>query len=420
MLRVLSLISVLLVSKLSAATVGQLVNFIALQDQFQSKISIHEEIFNNTENYLLGQDVDLINFIRPENAQHYLNAAKYFDLQHTIKIKRSTYPIRLACLLHSKSMKTLEAFTLEPNAQFFQEVDANGQYLPTKKLELYHAGQFTLDFIPESQEIQKQIVAFAFKNMRQLSQAMQLDDEPTLIVFTGTYGAGKSYQTKHHPWMSTMKEEEKDGVLSTDRLKRLYMQLLPGVTNGQVHHETVALRKQILETYLKAFPKESLVMETVLNSQSEVESLFNVAPSDRQIKIVDLDVDLETALLRILSRDPAKGEPVPDFQAIVSAQRLVRDARKDLIERVKTDPRVTSYELHYFENGVSHLVAIKEKGVFRVIEESYFQQALQGVSQEQEDELAARLVSKNDGPQLQKVLNLSFKEALNLLSKGKL
>lgn len=357
-----------------------------------------------------------------ENYRDYLNAAKYLDLTQ----RRSTFEIRHECLLKSEGqLKTLEAFSYRLNPLFFDEYDKNGKFLADKKYELYHAGQFEITFVPEWIKVQRQLVQQVIDTV--LSFSNQLGHEqPYLLLFTGAYGSGKSYQVQHHRITQKIHFEPDaifNGILGTDAIKRLLMFLTPGTSQIQVHHESVAIRLQIMRSLLSSFPHSTLVQEAVLSNENSIQNQFQLAQeSNFLIKLIDLDADLETACLRILTRDPHKGDSIPHFRATVAAQKSIRTNRSILHQMVEASQEVEEYELIFSIKDQIVLVAEKKNGILFVYPEykNLFLEALTPTSALEVEKIAQRVITYEDcqnyGHQLKRFIGMTIENALHQLS----
>ncbi len=380
---------------------------------------IPQDILDSVYAYLLGTK-DLDGSISQDNYQDYLNAAKYFDL--TAEQHKSTFPIRMACFLKSNgTLKSLEAFSYRLDSKFFNEYDEKGMLFPNKKFELYHAGQFELTFVPEWMEIQSRISDKVITTVKSFSEQLHFDN-PSLLLFTGTYGAGKSYQVKHHPLMENIHIEPDvvfNGVLGTDDVKRVYMAIVSGATNNQVHHEGVALRLQIMKALFLHFPHLSILQEAVLSNEKNINDQFALTVQNGlKMHIVDVDVDLETACLRILTRDPSKGDAIPDFRRIVAAQKMIRLSRAVLHNKVLSNRDVESYELILSDHFSTSIVAFKDKDELKVT--GNLKIALTPDEPEVIERVANRVVTKHDchdfGDRLIPFVGMTLENALMKLS----
>lgn len=398
-------------------------------DDLENQIpEIPQAILDEVSSYLNGNcffDADSV--ITEKNFRDYLNVAKYLDLLSNDGYQNSTYPIRCECLLKSNgTLKTLEAFSYRLNPYFFEDFDENQQFLPNKKYELYHAGQYELTFVPEWIEIQKRIIHEVVDTVKSFSSQLGYKN-PRLILFTGTYGSGKSYQVRHHRLTEHLDFNPNalfSGVLGTDAIKQLYKVFFPGATGGQVHHEGVAIRLQIMKALFCHFPNLSILQEAVLSTESSIEEQFALAHDNGfKINLIDLDADLETACLRILKRDPSKGEANPHFRAIVAAEKMIRTNRSILQKKVQKSDDVSLYELIVSNKGQTHLVAQKQGETLVVFagQEQRFLEALAPSSTMLQEQVANRIITKEDcllyGNQLEKFVGMTIEDALLKLSK---
>lgn len=401
----------------------------SLDDPVNTIPEVPSAVLKHTLAYLQGEAVhDAEAIITKDNYREYLNAVKYFDLLNPEGLKRSSYGMRMAALLNSGgSVKTMEAFSYRLNPSFFSEVDANGNFDPSKKLEIYHAGEYTLQYVPGWQEVQTSIIREVVTKVFDLSMKMK-EEAPTLILFTGTYGSGKSYQTKNHHWMVGLNvggDVGFTGVLSSDAVKRLYRARIEGAINAQVHHEGVALKNQIMKGLYTFFPELNMVQEGAISgSKSSVNRFFDQAvEAGKCVKVVDLDTDLLISCLRILTRNTSSGEPSPPFRATVGEQERTRESRRHLLDRVQDDPMIVGYELRYFKDGESVVVARKIDGVFEVVQgkERLFLKALTPTDAEDVEAVASRFVTIEDvelfGERLTPFVGLTIEEAMLSLSQ---
>lgn len=389
---------------------------------------IPQVVLDDVSGYLKGERYLSVDFaITEENYRDYLNAAKYLDLLPHDGYQNTSYSIRLACFLNSGGrIKTLEAFSYRLNSIFFDVFDENGVFLPNKKYELYHAGQYELTFVPEWIGIQKQITRKVIDTIRSFSNQLGYENSH-LILFTGTYGSGKSYQTQHHRLMKNIDFDPNalfTGVLSTDAIKRVYMALVSGATNGQVHHEGVAIRLQIMNCLFGYFPQLTIIQEAVLSTESSIENQFALASQNGyKVSLIDMDADLETACMRILTRDPSRGDAIPHFRAIIAAQKMIRTNRSFLHQKVQNSDDIVEYELIFSDRGETYLVAQKQGGNFLVLpgQEDRFLGALSPTSPTIVEEVAQRVITEDDcqvyGNQLEQFIGMKLEDALLALSR---
>ncbi len=390
--------------------------------------SISDKILKSVKGYLKGDhNFEDLGEITASNCHHFLSAAKLIDLNNNDSFSMSTFPVRLACLVNSGGqIKSLEAFSYRLNPTFFSEYDHEGNYLPNKKHELYYAGKFELVFIPEWISIQKKIIFHVVETVQSFSE--QLDyDSPHFILFTGNYGAGKSYQTKKHHWVDQIEYDPEalfSGVMSSDSIKRIYMSLVEGSTNSQVHHEGVALRLQIMVSLLQNLPNISLLQEQCLATTSSIDQLLDLArENNAKVKLVDVDTYLETSCLRILTRDLSNGDSIPTFRAIVAQQKNICEARAHLLRRVKEDQNIEGYELLFSDGNETYLVAEKKNNEFIILPgmEELYHQSLSPTESSIIEALSKQVVTYENcehyGSQLRQFLGMTIEEALRELSK---
>lgn len=387
--------------------------------------SIPQNVLENVSEFLHGKrklNDDFI--ITKDNSRDYLNAAKYLDLLLAEQNTCSTYALRLECLKKNNEIITLEAFSYRLNPELFSEYDANGTFLPNKKYELYTAAQHELVFLPEWQEIQKSIVRTVVDTVSSLSDQIGYE-HPHLILFTGTYGSGKSYQVKHYPLMEKISLDPNaifSGVLGSDAVKQVYIHMLNGAGNGQVHHEGVALRLQILAALLKNRPNLTIIQEAVLSGNKGIQEIIDsTLAQGMKLKIVYTDTNLENACLSILTRK--RGDSVPPFNAIVAGETQIRKARNFLHQKVEEGGLVDEYELIYRDQNSVKVVAKKENGrlVVHPADEAYFASLEQPTSPDVVEAVRQRLITAEDvqvyGPQLEKFIGMTVENALLELSK---
>lgn len=386
---------------------------------------IPQNVLEDVSRYLIGNSKLNDDFtITKENARDYLNAAKFLDLISDGQETWSTYPLRLECLKKDDNIITLEAFSYRLNPQFFSQYDANGVFLPNKKYELYTSAENELTFVSEWQEMQKSIVNVVVNTVISFSEQIGYD-HPHLILFTGTYGSGKSHQVKHHSIMEKIVVDPTaifSGVLGSDAVKQVYMHMVEGAINAQVHHEGVALRLQILAALMRNHPNLTIIQEAVLSSkQAVLDNVESTIAQGRKLKIVYTDTNLENACLSILTRE--RGEAVPFFNAIVAGEAQIRAARHFLHQKIEEEDSITGYELIYRDQNTAKIVAKKENGRLIVLpgEEEYFSSLQLPTPPQEIEAIRQRLITSEDtkiyGPQLEKFIGMTVENALLELSK---
>jgi hypothetical protein len=202
------------------------------------------------------------------------------------------------------------------------------------------------------------------------------------------------------------------------------MALVPGATNQQVHHEGVAIRLQIMKSLFTYFPNVSIIQEAVMSNEKSINEQFALAKDNNlKVNLVDVDADLEIACLRILTRDPKKGDSVPHFRAIVAAEKMIRASRTILHQKVENNADINPYQLFFSDKDGFYLVAQKKGDKIEILpgQEERFKQVFTSTDPIKVEEIAQRVITEDDclifGEQLKQFVGMRVENALLKLSK---
>ncbi|MBZ4422783.1 XopAJ/AvrRxo1 family type III secretion system effector zeta toxin [Myxococcus sp. RHSTA-1-4] len=227
-------------------------------------------------------------------------------------------------------------------------------------------------WLPERRVVQQQLVQSELAKAQALSA--RLNEPDVVYALRGNTAAGKTTTVKRHPTLGPKALDpsgELSGVINPDTIKGRIVELERGVTSSQAHREGSMLSGQVEESVL-AQEGSALVYDRRFSWPKEIPELLN-AIGRRRLKLIDIDVSLETSAVRVLMRNPGSADPLVPFDPVAQGFLGIRQNRKVLIEGepppgfrgVKNDPRVSDYELYVTNaQGQSVLVASKRNGTW--------------------------------------------------------
>ena len=361
--------------------------------------------------------------IGPSTARSILSVVKWLDLAEP-KLHPSTFPIRLRCLQRSQGMIcSVDAMSISTAPELLAYEDAfqiGGRELNAK---IEYQTRFIDEWVVSQRESLEQMLQAA----KELSKRLD-EKHPTRILLRGSSGAGKTYQSLHHPFLkgAVISSGPLSGVQNSDFYKELIQERY-NLLGIQTHREGVALRTVLENAVNELMPELTIVKDVWLHKIAGVERELARA-SDMRIglRIVDLDAPLLTCCLRIierLQRHPYSA--VPPYQIIATTFRQIREAREFLIGRIRQEVECSvDYQLLVSRSGGSRLVAEAKEGSFKVLpgQQSLFEDSVDLTEVDMTASLvAAHVINELDviefGPGLSPYVGEPVAQTLEKLSK---
>ncbi|HZI11291.1 MAG TPA: XopAJ/AvrRxo1 family type III secretion system effector zeta toxin [Myxococcus sp.] len=285
--------------------------------------------------------------ITPDNAKEVLDFVKQADVAggHSA----STYKVREAILERSGgNVSTMDAFT---------------KGAPPKDGNVWDWMADPANWVPERQAVQKKLFDAELAKAQALSDRM---GEPnTVYALRGNTAAGKTTTVKGDPELKAKVLDGKgeiSGALNPDPIKAQLVEVQGGgISTSQAHMEGSAISQRVEQEMLSR-PNSSLVYDKRFAGKTDIPRLLE-GIGDRKLKLIDLDVPLETSSVRVLMRNPGTADPLVPFGAIAQGFEGVRTHRQSLIDEVRKNPQITDYKLFVAdETGKQVLVAEKKAG----------------------------------------------------------
>ncbi|MCP3097368.1 hypothetical protein LZ198_00620 [Myxococcus sp. K15C18031901] len=291
--------------------------------------------------------------VTPENARDVLALVKQSD-QGTGDVSGS-YGVRQAILERSGGkVGTFEAFTI-------------GE--PPKDDTLWTWLDNASNWLPERRELQQKLFSSELQKAETLSSRLEPN---TVYALRGNTAAGKTTAVKNDPHLKSKvldEHGELSGALNPDPIKAEIAKAHGGrISTSQAHIEG-AIISQRVEDEMLSRPGSSVVYDKRFAGESDIPRMLK-AVGDRDVKIVDLEVPLETSSVRVLMRNPGTPDPLVPFGAVEGGFKGVRHNRASLLlgrpgefEGVIENEKITDYKLLVTdERGKQVLVAEKRDG----------------------------------------------------------
>ncbi len=339
-------------------------------EQVQAFLSEHQEGDLQTQEFQLlksenGQLV-MVNesgklqqlSVSKENAKSVLQEIKSKDET----IKGPSYKLRKEVLkLSAGTIMTYEAYTYANQIPQGGNLDA---YLDNPD-----------NWLPERLDFQKGIISGECEKAFALSKRLQ-DSEPTIYALRGNTASGKSTAIKSNELFKKSLDEngQATGAINPDTYKTAIKAIEADagrqtVGHDQAHEEGSTIARKITQEVLNS--EASMVIDKRMNKEKNILELVKMAQeTGKVIRILDVDVPLQTSLIRVLGRAIGGVDPNVPFGAVVEGFEGIRTNRVSLLQQVRDNPKIKDYVLYGMdENGDSVKMAEKTNGAFMVIEE---------------------------------------------------
>ncbi len=228
-------------------------------------------------------------------------------------------------------------------------------------------------WLSERQGVHDRMIAAEVAKAEALGK--RLNEPGTVYALRGNTASGKTTTVKSHPSLGPRAldgEGNMTGTINPDPIKAQLAEREGGaVTNDQVHEEGSVLADKVEEKLLQK-PDSTLVYDKRFAAAGDVPKLLDKI-GGRKLKLIDIDVPLETSAVRVLMREPGGADPLVGWKTVADGFEGVRGGRKALLEGdgksfrgVMGDARVSDYELYVTNaEGKSVLVARKTAGAWQ-------------------------------------------------------
>ena len=279
-------------------------------------------------------------------------------------------------------------------------------------------------FCLEWSSFQSEILVKMLEAAKALAQ--RIPSRATRILLRGASGAGKTFQTLHHPFLYGAVTESGPlcGVQNSDFYKEL-IQRKYGLSSLQAHREGVALRTVLEDAVNEFAPDMSLVKDVWLHKVSSIDREFTLAAArGGSLQIIDIDVPFLTCCLRIIERIHKQPfSAIPPFEVLLTTFHEIRQSRRYLIEKIR-DQKSNCFAYQLLVGCSPMLVAEKKGEKFWVMpgREDAFAEALDTEALNHSGRAyASHLISQSDitqiGPGLRPYLGQPLAATLDRLAK---
>lgn len=189
-----------------------------------------------------------------------------------------------------------------------------------------------------------------------------------------------------------------DGSINVDTYKAVLRKDLKSidcqVSHVQVHHEGATIKRSIYSLSIES-QNLSLVLDERFTYFRNVALVMKDAErTDRLVKLMDLDVPLETSVMRVLGRDVDGEDPLVGFEIVADGFRGIREGRKGVIDLINKNERVTYYLLAETSSFPVEEVVEKKDAVFYKYNELLFDKLLT-YDRNEVEKLAGKVVDQD-------------------------
>ncbi|MEI6237594.1 MAG: hypothetical protein WCP03_03280 [Candidatus Saccharibacteria bacterium] len=193
----------------------------------------------------------------------------------------------------------------------------------------------------------------------------------TMYVLRGNTASGKTRAVKTDEMFDGILDENNNptGAINPDRYKLDLRQGEVDISAAQVHIEGSMISRKV-ERHLKR-PDISIVLDKRNETQEDINKILsNATETERAIRILDVDVPLETSLVGVLMRPRGGEDPNVPFYAIAEGFIGIRANREGLLDTISQDngTKIDGYKLMAFDPSEhrSVVVATLEGGSIKV------------------------------------------------------
>ncbi|WP_147446408.1 XopAJ/AvrRxo1 family type III secretion system effector zeta toxin [Corallococcus sp. CA047B] len=290
--------------------------------------------------------------VTPENAKDVLKIVKAADLR-TGKTTGS-YEVRQAILERSGGkVGTFEAFTV-------------GE--PPKDGSLWKWLEEPKNWVPERREFQQKLLNTELDKAQTLSDRLEPN---TVYALRGNTAAGKTTAVKNDPHLKSKvldDQGELSGALNPDPIKAQIAEQHGGKISTSQAHVEGSIISQRVENEMLSRPNSSVVYDKRFAGESDIPRMLK-AVEGRNVKIVDLEVPLETSSVRVLMRNPGTADPLVPFDAVEGGFKGVRQNRAELLagrpgefKGVIENEKITDYKLLVTDSSGKQVLVAEKRG----------------------------------------------------------
>jgi predicted kinase len=226
------------------------------------------------------------------------------------------------------------------------------------------------NWLPERNALHDAIIQDQYALTEQLSERLN-DTRPTVYALRGNTASGKSTLARRHPQLARGLDEhgELSGSINPDTYKNILKQHeaegdMQVVSHAQTHFEGAMIAHKI-ESMI-APEASSVVIDrrlTTIDSINAIQAHAQQYWAGKPVHLFDLDVPLETSLMRVLARPVGGDAPNVSFDVIAEGFTDIRRSRNDVLKRVASHDEINYYTLIVTdENDRTIEVARKEPG----------------------------------------------------------
>jgi len=302
------------------------------------------------------------------------------------------------------------------------------------------------NWLPERVVFHREILDKKIKESEALSIRRGMPPKQSKITtLRGNTASGKTTATAGNEKFSDILDEKKEatGAVNPDtyKVELINLDKVEGVAtsnHSQTHEESSMLGKLIQKKIVENIPPQALVIDKRMDKDKNIKELLKIAhQTGVEVEICDIDVPLETSLIRVLGREAGGDSPLVAFQQVAEGFEGIRKNRTELLRTVNGDPQVTDYVLYAMdENGNSVETARKVNGKFEIVEgrKELFKKTLSKDTDTEINKMAETLIDEtyiqdiiNKTPEkhrpkvqasLERFKGKTFKEALDLHAKS--
>ncbi|GEM_PF-2690562 len=230
------------------------------------------------------------------------------------------------------------------------------------------------NWVPERNALHQEIIDSEYTKAIALSDRLN-DPTPTMYALRGNTAAGKTTAVRNNELFKKALDQngQPSGAINPDSYKNglRSSDVIEGkqsVGHAQTHEEGSMLARKISHKISNS--ESSMVIDKRMNKEKNITELIKTAEKNsKAVKILDVDVPLETSLIRVLGRKVGGDDPLVPFDAIAEGFEGVRTNRKKLVKEVINNQNIQDYVLYAAdESGVSAKIAEKVNGTFTVLE----------------------------------------------------
>lgn len=206
----------------------------------------------------------------------------------------------------------------------------------------------------ERRKLHESVFEEAILKAHALSERLkEKNPKPTIYALRGNTASGKTraLSAGHEMFAGILDGRgEPSGAINPDSYKFALREGDPDISAAQVHDEGSMISRRI-ERQLTD-PDMSVVLDKRNETPGDIEDILaNASETERNVRILDVDVPLESSLVGVLMREKGGEDPNVPFDAIIKGFVGIRANRSELIKQVETgsNTAVDGYMLMAFD-----------------------------------------------------------------------